>query len=134
MGVYIRGVDEKVYREFKAESVRRGLKIGEAVTEVLKTWLNKHRKEENNIDIARKINNAAYRMIKGKLLRDHLGKWIAIADGRLMAVADSLEQLCKENKEIFEKYDHVLVDQVTPEERRIVRWRGRSLKIYREKH
>ena len=134
MGVYIRGVDEKVYREFKAESVRRGLKIGEAVTEALKTWLNKHRKEENNIDIARKINNAAYRMIKGKLLRDHLGKWIAIADGQLMAVSDSLEQLCKENKEIFEKYDHVLVDQVTPEERRIVRWRGRSLKIYREKH
>ena len=133
MGVYIRGVDEKVYREFKAESVRRGLKIGEAVTEALKIWLNKHRKEENNIDMARKINNAAYRMIKGKLLRDHLGKWIAIADGRLMAVADSLEQLCKENKEIFEKYDHVLVDQVTPEERRIVRWRGRSLKIYREK-
>nr|MDO8044370.1 DUF5678 domain-containing protein [Candidatus Baldrarchaeota archaeon] len=134
MGVYIRGVDEKVYREFKAESVRRGLKIGEAVTEALKIWLNKHRKEENNIDMARKINNAAYRMIKGKLLRDHLGKWIAIADGRLMAVADSLEQLCKENKEIFEKYDHVLVDQVTPEERRIMRWRGRSLKIYREKH
>lgn len=134
MGVYIRGVDEKVYREFKAESVRRGLKIGEAVTEALKIWLNKHRKEENNIDMARKINNAAYRMIKGKLLRDHLGKWIAIADGRLMAVADSLEQLCKENKEIFEKYDHVLVDQVTPEKRRIMRWRGRSLKIYREKH
>jgi len=51
-----------------------------------------------------------------------------------MAVADSLEQLCKENKEIFEKYDHVLVDQVTPEKRRIMRWRGRSLKIYREKH
>jgi len=134
MGVYIRGVDEKVYREFKAESIRRGLKIGEAVTEALKIWLNKHRKEENNIDMARKINNAAYRMIKGKLLRDHLGKWIAIADGRLMAVADSLEQLCKENKEIFEKYDHVLVDQVTPEKRRIMRWRGRSLKIYREKH
>ncbi len=134
MGVYIRGVDEKVYREFKAESVRRGLKIGEAVTEALKIWLNKHRKEEDSIDIARKINNAAYRMIKGKLLRDHLGKWIAIADGRLMAVADSLEQLCKENKEIFEKYDHVLVDQVTPEKRRIMRWRGRSLKIYREKH
>lgn len=134
MGVYIRGVDEKVYREFKAESVRRGLKIGEAVTEALKIWLNKHRKEEDSIDIARKINNATYRMIKGKLLRDHLGKWIAIADGRLMAVADSLEQLCKENKEIFEKYDHVLVDQVTPEERRIMRWRGRSLKIYREKH
>jgi len=133
MGVYIRGVDEKVYREFKAESVRRGLKIGEAVTEALKIWLNKHRKEEDSIDIARKINNAAYRMIKGKLLRDYLGKWIAIADGRLMAVADSLEQLCKENKEIFEKHDHVLVDQVTPEERRIVRWRGRSLKIYREK-
>ncbi|MHA1722058.1 MAG: hypothetical protein ACTSXW_03175 [Candidatus Baldrarchaeia archaeon] len=133
MGVYIRGVDEKVYREFKAESVRRGLKIGEAVTEALKIWLSRHRKEENNIDIARKINNATYRMIKGKLLRDHLGKWIAIADGRLMAVADSLEQLCKENKEIFEKYDHVLVDQVTSEERRIIRWRGKSLKIYREK-
>jgi len=134
MGVYIRGVDEKVYREFKAESVRRGLKIGEAVTEALKTWLNKHRKEENNIDMARKINNATYRMIKGKLLRDYPRKWIAIADGRLIAVSDSLEQLCKENKEIFEKYDHVLVDHVMPEERRIMRWRGRSLKIYRKEH
>jgi len=95
MGVYIRGVDEKVYREFKAEPIRQGLKIGEAVTEALKIWLSKRKEEENTIVMARKINNATYKMIKGKLLRDHLGKSIAIADGRLMAVADSLEQLCK---------------------------------------
>lgn len=131
--MYIRGVDEKVYREFKAEAVRRGLKIGEAVTEALKTWLDKGKKEEGMTEVARKINNAAYRMVKRKLLRDYPGKWIAIADSRLVAVADSLEQLCEENKEIFEKYDHILVDTVIPEERRVIKWRGSSLKIYKEK-
>ena len=32
-------MDENVFRNFKAEAVRRGLKIGEATTEAFRLWI-----------------------------------------------------------------------------------------------
>ena len=40
----IRGIDEKVYREFRAQCVRLGKKTGDAITEAMKLWL------KSNID------------------------------------------------------------------------------------
>ena len=45
MNITIRGVDERVFREFKAEAVRDGTAIGKAVTRAMKTWLNIKEKE-----------------------------------------------------------------------------------------
>jgi hypothetical protein len=45
MQMSVKNVEEKVFRDFKAESVREGLNVGKALTLAMKMWLeNKHRK------------------------------------------------------------------------------------------
>jgi len=43
MNITIRDVDEKVFRRFKAEAVKEGLKLGSALTSAMKFWLEKKR-------------------------------------------------------------------------------------------
>ena len=40
MQVSIKNVEEGVFREFKAESVREGFKVGKALTFAMKMWLD----------------------------------------------------------------------------------------------
>jgi hypothetical protein len=39
LGVTIKELDEDVFRNFKAEAVRHGLKIGEATAEAFRLWI-----------------------------------------------------------------------------------------------
>ena len=45
MQVSIKDVDENIFREFKAESVRNGLKIGKALTLAMQLMLQKKEKK-----------------------------------------------------------------------------------------
>lgn len=45
MQVSIKNVDEHVFREFKAESVREGLKVGNALTLAMQLMLEKKEKK-----------------------------------------------------------------------------------------
>ena len=39
MNVTIRGVDEAVYRRFKAKAIEEGMKLGEALTQAMELWI-----------------------------------------------------------------------------------------------
>jgi len=39
LNVTVRGLDDAVYRRFKAKAVEEGLKIGEALTQAMKAWI-----------------------------------------------------------------------------------------------
>ena len=41
--VTIRGIRKEIYNELKAEAVRRGLNIGEAVSEALQLWIERRK-------------------------------------------------------------------------------------------
>ena len=45
MQVSVKDVDEEVFREFKAESIRGGLKIGKALTLAMELMLEKEEKK-----------------------------------------------------------------------------------------
>ncbi len=45
MQVTIKNVKEEVFREFKAESVRERLKIGDSLTLAMKLWLERSKKK-----------------------------------------------------------------------------------------
>ncbi|MGQ4915983.1 MAG: hypothetical protein ACP6IU_14725 [Candidatus Asgardarchaeia archaeon] len=47
--ITIRGVDERLYREFKIEAVKQGLKIGEALNEAIRYWLKQKRKMRKKV-------------------------------------------------------------------------------------
>ena len=44
MQLSVRDVNEKVFREFKAEAVKEGLPLGAAATMAMKLWLDKMEK------------------------------------------------------------------------------------------
>jgi hypothetical protein len=46
MNITIRGVDEKVFRDFKEETARKGFNLGNAVTNAMRTWLGNERAEK----------------------------------------------------------------------------------------
>ena len=46
MNITVRELDTETYREFKSESVRRGMKVGEAMTQALSQWLASVRGEK----------------------------------------------------------------------------------------
>jgi len=39
MNITVRGLDEAVFRRFKAKAVEEGLKLGEAVTQAMEMWI-----------------------------------------------------------------------------------------------
>jgi len=49
MQLSIRDVDRKVFKEFKAEAVREGLKVGRAITLAMQTWVNKSKGDRMSI-------------------------------------------------------------------------------------
>ena len=45
MQLSVKEVDEKVFREFKAEAVRDGMKVGQALTLAMQFWIQKVEKK-----------------------------------------------------------------------------------------
>lgn len=45
MNICIRGIKEPIFREFKAEATREKMRMGDAITEALRLWLNTHKKK-----------------------------------------------------------------------------------------
>ena len=45
MQITIKNVQEQVFREFKAESIREGLKVGDSLTLAMGLWLEKSKKK-----------------------------------------------------------------------------------------
>ncbi len=45
VNITIRGIDESVYKRFKAKAVEEGMKLGEAATHVMEIWIEQRGKK-----------------------------------------------------------------------------------------
>ncbi len=97
MDVLIRGIDEEVYARLKARASENGLKIGEALTEAIKTWL-KNSPEKNEREREQDLNIATFRRMRRFLEKNHRGKWALIARGEVIKLADSLSEIVESKK------------------------------------
>lgn len=43
--ITIKNIDEKLYQEFKAEAIRRGLRVSDAINEAMREWLIRRKRE-----------------------------------------------------------------------------------------
>jgi len=77
LNITIKGVEEEVYRNFKAESVRRGFKLGEASTEAFKDWVASQNKRSRK-DI-KSMEEAARHMDR---IRAKLKNWSGVSEIR----------------------------------------------------
>jgi len=75
----------------------------------------------STFDEERARDFAAYERLKDEIVKKHLGKYVAIADGRLIKVAPTIE----EAREAVNQYRHRLVFQAGTEPVRgtvYIRW------------
>lgn len=93
MDVLIRNVPSKAYREFKSRAARSGMRLGDALKEAMERWAAATGDEAS---APHDQNDDAFRRMKPTLQRKYSGKFIAVANGQLVAVADTLEQLAVE--------------------------------------
>jgi len=64
--------------------------VARALAEAAELWLAVHR--DTTTETAQTANDRAYESLKADLEREHWGRWVAIAHGRLQGVGGSLEE------------------------------------------
>lgn len=99
MSVLIKDIDKELYARFKAEAALHGIKLGEALTLAMRSWLQ-IQKNGNIEDGDRIQNNATYRRLLPSLLEKHQGKWIIIHDSRLVGIFENRETALDETKKL----------------------------------
>jgi len=97
LDVIIRGVSPKAYREFKARAAKLGLRLRDALRQAIQNWAAV---DPAVTSVLADPNNETYEKTKPELLKKFYGKHVAIADGKLVAVADSLQELGAKLREL----------------------------------
>jgi len=62
-----------------------------------------------NSELEEKLNAKAYEMLKSDILAKHQGRYVAIAEGRLLAVSSDFDQALAKIKEFAPDAKHYLV-------------------------
>ncbi|MHA1607958.1 MAG: hypothetical protein ACTSWP_10585 [Candidatus Freyarchaeota archaeon] len=117
-----RGVDGKLYREFKAEAVRRGMKVSQAIEESMRLWLSSREQVKSEVD----INNEAYERMREELEAKYKGKYAVISGGKLIGVCNDLREV----REVLRRREagrHAIVVKVGVDRREEHEWLGGSL-------
>lgn len=124
MTLVARNIDEKLYKMFKAEVIKRGLKISEALEEAMKLWLLKH---TSNTDPEAEENYRKYMEIEDGLMEKFRGKYIVIAKGRFIGVYDSLDEVSNILRKLNVR--HAIVTKIGEEEVVEGEWWGGSISL-----
>ena len=90
MTLVIKKIDEQKLREFKAEAIRRGLTLSQALGEAIDLWLRKVKEE---LPAEADLNNKVYEEMNQNLEKRHRGKYAVIAQGRLIGLYEQLSQV-----------------------------------------
>jgi hypothetical protein len=119
----IKGIDEKRLREFKAEAIRRGLKLSQAFEEAIWLWLNK-REILGEAD----ANNIAYEREKHRLKKYH-GKYAVFAQGELIGIYDTIDGVTEALKKLSPRPKHAIVVRIGVDDisRGEMEWWGGSI-------
>jgi len=116
MGIVKAEIDEETKRRlwkkaFEKFGYSKGA-ISLAVKEAINKWLNEKESDETDTQRERLLNNLAYQKLEKKLLKEHKGKYVLIAKGKLIAVADSYDDIVKIAKEQVPDAKHRLIFKV----------------------
>jgi len=95
MSILIRGIDKEIYAKFKAKAAEFGLKIGEALTKAMETWINLNNQLTSE-EIERKRNIATFRSIIKDLEKTYPHKWGLISQGDLLCIKDTYDEIIAE--------------------------------------
>jgi len=84
----LKRLSEEKIRLLKAEAARRGMSLSEAVEEAIELWA----RSPGGTVGDEAADDAAWEALRERLRREALGKYVVIAEGRLVGVYGSLEE------------------------------------------
>lgn len=114
MTLVIKKLNPDKLRQFKAEAVRRGLLLHQALEEAITLWLNRN---EADLETDVEINNRAYEAAKEELFKKYKGKFIIIAEGKLIGVYENLNEASKKLRALKPHIKHAILTKVGCDEK-----------------
>lgn len=123
MTLVARNINEELYKQFKAEAIRRGLKVSEALEEAMRLWLQKNMVVN---DPEAEKNYKKYNELENELMKKYHGKYVVIAKGKFIGAFDNLEEVSKTLAKINTR--HAIVTKMGEEEVIEGEWWGGSIK------
>lgn len=126
MTLVIRDLDEKTKRSLRAEAIRRGLRLAQAVKEAFQLWLSYNQEAVTLSE--RDINNATYHALRQELEK-YSGKTILIASGKLLGVYEDPRSAANDLKIKAPEARHAIVTVIGRDRREELEWLGGSLSL-----
>ncbi len=125
MTLVVKKVDEAKLREFKAEAVRRGLTLSQALEEAIDMWLR-----GGVLETDADANNRAYVEMKGELSKFE-GKYVVFAHGRFVGAFERIEDVGAALRSLRPRPAHAIVLKVGRDVRvgRRLEWWGGSIEL-----
>ena len=122
----IRGLDERTKRSLRAEAIRRGLRLAQAVKEAFQLWRSYDQDARTLSE--RDINNATYEALRQELEK-HTGKTILIAGGKLFGIYENPRSAAMDLKLKAPEARHAIITAIGKDEREELEWLGGSLSL-----
>lgn len=126
MGIVKTEIDDDIKRKlwkkaFEKFGYSKG-SISLAIKEAIIKWLDENENGEDDTQRERLINNLVYQNLENKLLKEYKGKYVLIANGKLIATAGSYDDIVMIANERVPNAKHRLIFKV---EERMYRKVGR---------
>lgn len=126
MTLVIRGMDEKTKRSIRAEAVKRGLKLAQAVKEAFQLWQTYNADELAVSEM--EANNAAYNALRQELDK-YTGRAVLIAKGKLLGTYDDTRSAALDLKLKAPEAHQAIITIINKDKREELEWLGGSLNL-----
>ncbi|GBC72168.1 hypothetical protein HRbin02_01965 [Candidatus Calditenuaceae archaeon HR02] len=128
MTLVIKKIDSEKVRLFKAEAVKRGLLLHQALEEAITLWLNA---SSSAVETDFEVNNRVYEAMKEELRKKHTGKFVVVAEGRLVGVFDEKKEALEALHSLGNNINHAILTQIGVDEGRRgeLEWWGGSIEL-----
>jgi hypothetical protein len=126
MALVIRGMDEKTKRSIRAEAVKRGLKLAQAVKEAFQLWQTYNPDELAVSEM--EANNAVYSALRQELDK-YAGRAVLIAKGKLLGAYDNPRSAALDLKVKAPEAHQAIITIINKDKREELEWLGGSLNL-----
>ncbi|MHC1601470.1 MAG: DUF5678 domain-containing protein [Candidatus Nezhaarchaeales archaeon] len=125
MVLVIKKASEEKIRQFKAEAVRRGLTLSKAFEEAVDLWLSTSSKALVSIE---DLNNRVFTELKEEIDK-HVGKYVVIANSKLIGVFDDIRDVARALKEVKAQHAIVYRPGIDKPVSGVLEWWGGSIEL-----